>query len=343
MIFKNKKNNQLDLSSFQISSDNVYYLKEIKKFEYSDGDVEENYIFNVIRNAKNLSYNSSELDSKIKDWPSEYHLTSKRSNLVKSLRFQKPLHILEIGSGMGAITRYFGELGNTVVAVEGSYRRAKITRERCRDLNNVYVICSNILDLNFNFQFDMITLVGVLEYTPKFIGGTNPFDTLFKIIDKLLLKEGLLLIAIENRLGLKYFSGASEDHTGGHFDGICDRYEKNSVYTFGYFELKSLLQKYGFKDIEFWFPFPDYKVPDFVIPEKSLYSNIDKLHKLLSNVSSRDYSNRHLNLFPENIAWKTIINNRLVQDLSNSFLVLASKGKLGKWLSESSFDFWDEV
>ena len=45
---------------------------------------------------------------------------------------------------------------------------------------------------------------------------------------KLLSKNGLLIIAIENRLGLKYFNGCREDHAGKLFHGVEDMYENNS-------------------------------------------------------------------------------------------------------------------
>ncbi|HEY9095299.1 MAG TPA: rRNA adenine N-6-methyltransferase family protein, partial [Hydrogenophaga sp.] len=110
-------------------------------FSYSDGDEVENRIASIIQNAKDLSVLSTELQAQISDWPSNYHLSSQRANLLRPLKDVLSGSILEIGSGCGAITRFLGETARSVVALEGSHRRAEITRARTRDLANVDVFC----------------------------------------------------------------------------------------------------------------------------------------------------------------------------------------------------------
>ncbi len=53
-------------------------------FAYSDGDNEEAYVMQVIASATDTSSTSAELESHIRDWPSEYHLTSKRAHLLRA-------------------------------------------------------------------------------------------------------------------------------------------------------------------------------------------------------------------------------------------------------------------
>ena len=54
-----------------------------------------------------------------------------------------------------------------------------------------------------------IVLNGVFEYAPGFTEGDQPCETFLKNIKRLLKPEGILLIAIENRFGLKYFRGCT--------------------------------------------------------------------------------------------------------------------------------------
>ena len=110
---------------------------------YSDGYIVENRLLEVMKNSKDLSSTSTELQAAIQDWPSEYHLSWVRSNLLRSLQLYKTDEILELGCGCGAISRFLGETVAKVVAVEGSKERAKIAAERCRDLPNVDVYCDN--------------------------------------------------------------------------------------------------------------------------------------------------------------------------------------------------------
>ena len=42
-------------------------------------------------------------------------------------------------------------------------------------LENVKVICSNIEAIKFENKFDVVTLIGVFEYTPKYSDRINPF------------------------------------------------------------------------------------------------------------------------------------------------------------------------
>ena len=55
--------------------------------------------------------------------------------------------MLDVGAGTGAIARYLGEAGCSVVALEGNMARAKVAAERCRDLPDVEVVCGTIDDL----------------------------------------------------------------------------------------------------------------------------------------------------------------------------------------------------
>lgn len=85
--------------------------------------------------------------------------------------------------------------------------------------------------------------------------------------------EGRLLIAIENRLGLKYFAGAPEDHTDLHFFGINGYPGNQSVRTFSKNELGELLENSGFPFLRFYYPYPDYKFPTEIFTDESLYTN----------------------------------------------------------------------
>ncbi len=67
-------------------------------------------IAGIVNGLADPSSLSSELRAAITDWPSQYHLSAKRANLLRP--FAEDLRgkrVLEIGAGYGAITRYLGE------------------------------------------------------------------------------------------------------------------------------------------------------------------------------------------------------------------------------------------
>jgi len=247
--------------------------KQISKlFNYSDGKKIENYILNVIKNAKDISADSDELMSKVRDWISYYHLGVGRANILRIFdTFPKNARIIEFGSGCGAITRYLGENFQSIDAIEGSFLRAQITRERCRDLKNVRVFCSNFNKIKFNSSYDIATLIGVLEYAPMFFKKSEePRDScleLLKLARSSLKKNGVLIIAIENKIGIKYWSGCPEDHTGEIFEGINGYPSNKGPLTFSKKEIESLLRDAGFGKSSFYYCFPDYKFASTIISD----------------------------------------------------------------------------
>lgn len=226
---------------------NLWIPNEEYNFQYSDGDENENYILKAIQQSNDLSIGSEDLSAYIKDWPSLYHLSPKRADLLRPLAEQlKDKKILEIGSGCGAITRFLGEINCDVLALEGSLRRARITLERCRDLDNVKVVSDNFDAFVTEEKFDCITLIGVLEYSNLFIKGDNPPLAMLNKAKQLLKPGGHIIIAIENKLGLKYWAGAPEDHVSKAYHGIQNLYSDEEAKTFGHHEMVSLLMQAGF-------------------------------------------------------------------------------------------------
>jgi SAM-dependent methyltransferase len=305
----------------------VWVSEHYQRFAYSDGEAQERYVYEAIQSSQDVSYASDELPAKIKDWPSEYHLSPVRGNLVAPLQIKAGKRVLELGCGMGAITRRMGETGAEVVAIEGSIRRAATARARCRDLPNVQVVCDNFKDFAARDPFDIVTLIGVMEYSPKFIGGSDPVGTCLSIAKRFLKPDGSLIIAIENRLGLKYWNNCGEDHTGGAFDSIHDTYRPNLVMTFGYEELKRLLADAGFVSAQFLFPFPDYKTPSVIVPERALNETRISFATIIGQPFARDYSGQPYRHFSERLAWQSLEKNGLIPHLANSFLCVCAPSR----------------
>ncbi|MDO6432590.1 glycosyltransferase [Flavitalea sp. BT771] len=314
--------------------DNILFPPGPRHFSYSDGDAVETRLLQQIREAPDVSIGSADLAAAIRDWPSMYHLSPARTHLLRPLsgllqgknsaKTGAPApSVLEIGCGCGALTRYLGELGSIVTALEGSERRARITRERCRDLDNVRVVCDNFDHFNGEEQFDIVLLIGVLEYSHLFIKGQYPPLDMLRRARSCLRPDGQLIVAIENKLGLKYWAGAPEDHTGRPYDGIEDRYTSNTAVTFGRQELILLLSNAGFASSEFLYPFPDYKLPDVIVKEAAFFAEDLQLSGLLHEKFDYPHGNGQATEFWPTRTATALLNNHLMPDLSNSFLVIA--------------------
>lgn len=314
----------------------IYILTE-NVTDYSEGEKSENYLYKTLNESDDNSVFSIYLHGAIKDWSSEYHFSSLRSNILRPLNITQDMDILEIGGGCGSITRYLGETGANIISVEGAFNRAKCIRKRCKELENVKVICSNIESVEFDKKFDIVTLIGVFEYTPKYSNQENPFHAALQQYKQLIKPSGVLVIAIENKMGLKYFAGFNEDHYGNPYVGIEDRYVEGNVRTFGKLEIEKLLNNNGFGYVDFLYPFPDYKLPKVILTQRGIEADEFNISDLIRTGETRHYNQKpKSSLMNHDLVWKSLEENKMVGDMSNSFLIIAKQ-------SESSTEFVKDV
>jgi 2-polyprenyl-3-methyl-5-hydroxy-6-metoxy-1,4-benzoquinol methylase len=290
---------------------------------YSDGDEAEQRIASIISHASDVTVLSTELRQHCTDWASLYHLSGTRANILRPFKNDFQGDVLEIGAGCGAITRYLGECGANILALEGSRRRAAIARSRTRDLDNVTVLADKFDQFQCDHQFDIVTLIGVLEYANLFTAGENPALSMLERVHSLLKPEGKLIIAIENQLGLKYFAGAPEDHVGQPMYGIEGRYRKDQPQTYGRRELTEILRQAGYANSEFMAAFPDYKLPTSIVTENGFSNEGFDSSALASQSVKRDPQLPPLLVFSPELVWPTLVQNKIALDLANSFLIVA--------------------
>lgn len=223
---------------------------------YSDGAIE-NDLLEIVKKYKKEEY--SKVIEERGNWPILYHLSEQRSNIVEWIPMEKDAKVLEVGSGCGAITGMLAQKAGEVVACDLSRRRSEINATRNQDCDNVTIHIGNFRDVEPDLpkDFDYIFLIGVFEYAQGYIGTENPYEKFLRMMNRHLKKGGRIVIAIENRLGLKYLAGCAEDHLGSYFTGI-EGYSSDSVAkTFTRNGLINIFKKCGMKEYHFYYPYPD--------------------------------------------------------------------------------------
>lgn len=296
-----------------------------EKVVYSDGDIE----------TKILNSIDDEIEFKeIYEQPGAvFHNFSKsRENLINWYPFKSNARVLEIGAGMGALTGCLCERCEYVTSIEESPRRAEIIKKRHSKYTNLEVVSHDIYTYEFEQKYDYILLIGVLEYVGINNKEGDPYKKLLGKISELLTDEGVLLLAIENKYGLKYWCGAAEDHTGVPFESINDykmdnatgRYGKAGVRTFSKQELTNMCDEVGLRNYRFYYPMPDYKFPSSIFTDKHLPKQDDiRSIKFYYPSESELVAN-------EKDVYQDIIDNQTFPFFSNSFLIELSKSELSK-------------
>ena len=298
-----------------VKLDETYYPGEDL---YSDGKVEDE-LLEIVTNYPEEEYNR--IIAEKKDWAILYHLSHIRGNIVEWLPVTRAQSVLEIGSGCGAVTGTLSDKAGKVDCIELSKKRSLINANRNKKRNNITIKLGNFQEVESKLQeqYDWITLIGVFEYAQGYIDSSTPYrDFLVKAAFHL-KPGGKLVMAIENRLGLKYFAGCMEDHCGIPFEGIEGYRTTKGVRTFSRPELEQNMDQAGFYKRDFYYPYPDYKLP------MSIYSDeyLPKMGELRSN--RNNFDRKRLRIFDESETFDGIIESGLFPQFSNSFLVVMER------------------
>ncbi len=290
---------------------------------YSDGKVEDE-LLEIARDFEPGDFDR--IVAERKSWPVMYHFSRIRGHILSFCRRLEGKRVLEIGAGCGALTGVLSEMAESVTCVELSKKRSLINAYRNRNATNIEIRVGNFEDVEKKLDgaYDVITLIGVFEYGVAYIHSADPYVDFLKKIRTHLKEDGVILIAIENRLGMKYFAGCTEDHTGGFFDGIEGYADTGYVRTFAKPEIEALFARAGLSDAAFYYPYPDYKFP------MSVYSDgyLPRRGDLRNNIVNFD--RKRLILFDESAAYDTLPDARLFPLFSNSFFIELKADGAGK-------------
>lgn len=299
------------------------YLKDSRKNTYLDQS--EEFLYNFF--DKPQSEKEKEINKILSEnpsWPILYHLSPQREFLLNWYPFKKNASLFEIGAGCGALTGLFTTKLKRVYANELTPLRAEIIRRRYADKTNLVVYDGNIKNLSLYSKVDYISVIGVLEYSGVYFPSKNnnyyqSFLNFLIFIKKFLVKRGHLLLAIENKIGLKYLAGGKEDHYGTLFESLEEYPSYKGIRTFTKNELTGLLSKAGFTKIDFYYPYPDYKLPTNIFTDNFFREKINISKSTYGIIV--DFSNKKIPLFNEITILENLEKENIIGKFVNSFLI----------------------
>lgn len=274
-------------------------------------------LYEIVKQNKREDY-CNIIEKKV-SYPYLYHLSSIRENLVDWIPMTGNEKILERNAECGALTGKLLEKASEVTSVTENAKSRDIIAARCgtQYKDKLHLYTEEQPEWRDSHRtYDIILIVGNFY---RYCRELSSYKAL-------LSEGGKLILADANRIGLKYMAGCQEEYRGGYFTGVEGymKDEEQLLYQQGCTgrcytrkEYEQILADAGFSQMEFYYPYPDYKFPS------SIYSDqyLPKKGELCDN--RRNFDKDRYQLFDERLVFDTMLAEGLFGEFSNSFLIEA--------------------
>jgi len=271
--FNNKSHSLANGESFKAVPENCYQDTNEQNLRF---------IIDKIQSGTHWKTAIKEKFQKENPWLYEIITSPKRTKFIDECVKPNNLSVLDIGAGWGQFSRPIA-FSNQVCSLEPTPERLdfiKAIADQDNASKNISFIGADYMDVRFESQFDLILSIGVMEWIGMYRQDNPPEIIQQEFLQKIKseLKEGgRLIIGIENRLGLKYILGNRDDHTGlgdisCYHQALAERlFEEETgnqlrCFTYSMEEYRTMLLEAGFNNIAFHAAFPDYKLPQVILP-----------------------------------------------------------------------------
>ncbi|TDV50888.1 glycosyltransferase [Actinophytocola oryzae] len=231
-------------------------------------------VLTALRDARDVSSGSTELSNLVSTWETAYHFSPARLGLLAPLRISPGMRVVDVSCGSGVLSRALGEAGASVLGIEGVPDRAASARERCRDLPNVRIESATLAEgLAGAGPFDVAVLCGALEH--------NDPRSLLSAVTNSLADNGVVVLAIENQLGLRQLLGGVEEHRDQAWVGLADFPGGSGPRAWTRGTLHRMLAGAGLTAQRWFMPYPDFTMPRVVLDESAFRHGPDLVEKLV--------------------------------------------------------------
>lgn len=230
-------------------------------------------------------------------------LSKIRENILSWYPFKENAKILEIGANLGEITGLLCENASKVVAIENSKMKIEFMAKRYADKENLDIIAGCMENIKLDEKFDYITLIGTLERR------NVDYKQIITIAKELLNDGGKILLAFDNKLGIKYFS--KTDKTGICVTNPVDKKFINIEKLYNY------LHEIGLNNIKTYYPMPDYKLTNVIFTDLRPLSKNDLSRNVVYN------SEDTINFYDENTVYRELLDlpENVVKNFMNSYFL----------------------
>lgn len=259
-------------------------------------------------------------------------LSKIRRNCVEWINISSNDTVLIIGAGYGELTGMLSEKAKSVICLEHSYVRGRINAARNNDKENVTVYVSTVEKVVEKLEiikFDYIFLIGSLNEAEEFFEVVeNPYMDLLKFAKAHLKENGIMILAEDNKYGVKYFDGTRPNGIDDYFCSFTGGSTKSHMFSKK--EIVKMLDEQSFM-YEFYYPYPDYKFAmsifsDLFIPEVGQLGAYDNT-----------WERGKMDLFNQGDALEQMSRDGVFDIFTNSYLILSCQKQI---LEEEKFPIY---
>lgn len=233
-----------------------------------------------------------------------YHVTPFRSAHIRALDIPPNARVLEVGCGGGALTRYLGEQGFQVVALETSEELAECARTRCKELRNVEVITGFLENVLEDKKFDYVICIDPVLVQNEYF---DPGVQLLSLCKKMLKATGTMILAVANPL---------HNPGGSQMEPSSDQVRGKGA---SLEHLKNSLNSAGFAGFESYMTFPHHAAPRVIVnAQRAREERVQWLPLVRELYQCSESSEVELDTW-----WRSVHSEQLENALAPGWLVLA--------------------
>jgi hypothetical protein len=244
------------------------------------------------------------------------------ANLLRGIEIQGDDDVLELGSGWGTLTRYLAQHSRHVDAVAADPSHGDLTAARVSGLDNVNVFIGTLDDLPQGDGYDIV-VIGDVESLGWDAADPQAVQRDLRSIATHLRVGGALVLAADNRLGVKVLAGGTDRPPTSVAGGTSS---PGTLRKFQPRELESLAEAVGLSTSTFAV-FPDRWSPRVVMDLESLRAHAPTMITRLPVFPSPDGAPALPRVADEKELWRAWVGRNMAADVANAFLVIATKGE----------------
>lgn len=204
------------------------------------------------------------------------YLSSQPQNLLSwNSSINEKSSVLQIGGNLGELTSILCKKAKYVTTIEPNYKKAMAISKRLKKHDNLEIMVGNFNQIQLEKKYNIIVIIGVAARCHEIFGEKLYLKDIIKKLEGYLDENGRFIMAVDNKFGLKYFTGHPEEAHNKKFVnllGYNNESDKVETYTKKYIEEN--LKRLGYK-FKFFYPLPDFRLPNVIFSDEQLPSHMD--------------------------------------------------------------------